>query len=396
MRAALAWAALRRHRARTLLAVLGVAVSAALLLDMVMLATGMRDSFREFLMVRGFQLRVSPKGTLPFDTEATIDHAGALVAALERNPDIETVSPVLGGQLFVERGGGRVVTAFAVGGVASRQGDYEVVTGHAPQSADEAVVNDAFLAAAGAHVGDTIPTAAGFDPQLRAFSGRRTLRIVGTGRFFYTAAEQLVVALPIETLRAMGGAERADRVSLVMARVRAGVPLPAVIAAVQRADPRVTVISTDEALRQVDERLKYFRQLAFILGAISLVVGFFLVTTLVTVSVNERVGEIAVMRAIGVSRGHIVQQIVVEGLAITLAGTVAGLALGLVSARYLNAILSDFPGLPVHFSFFVFRAAAAFRSLGLLFASGVLAGAYPSWRAASLPIAGALRQEAIA
>ena len=49
MRIALASASLRRHGPRTLLAVLGVAISAALLLDMVMLSTGMRESFRSLL-----------------------------------------------------------------------------------------------------------------------------------------------------------------------------------------------------------------------------------------------------------------------------------------------------------------------------------------------------------
>src|SRR5690349_22179383 len=104
MRFVLASAALRRHRARTILAVAGVAVSAALLLDMVMLASGMRESFRDFLLVRGFQLRVTPKGTLPFDTEATIGDAAALVRTLESDPRIAAVSPVLGNQLHVLRG----------------------------------------------------------------------------------------------------------------------------------------------------------------------------------------------------------------------------------------------------------------------------------------------------
>ena len=72
--------------------------------------------------------------------------------------------------------------------------------------------------------------------------------------------------------------------------------------------------------REAEHRLSYFRQLAFILGAVSLIVGFLLVTTIVTVSVNERIGEIAVMRAIGVSRVHIVQQIVIEGIALSLDG----------------------------------------------------------------------------
>ena len=160
--------------------------------------------------------------------------------------------------------------------------------------------------------------------------------------------------------------------------------------------PTVSAVSVETALAQVDERLSYFRQLAFILGAISLVVGFLLVTTLVTVSVNERVGEIAVMRAIGVSRGHIVQQVLVEGVAISAAGALLGLALGLGTARVLNAILADFPGLPATFDFFLFQPSAAWRALGLLGASSVLAGAYPAWRASSLPIATTLRQEAVA
>ena len=159
--------------------------------------------------------------------------------------------------------------------------------------------------------------------------------------------------------------------------------------------PRVTAISTESAIRQIEERLSYFRQLAFILGAISLAIGFLLVTTLVTVSVNERVGEIDVLRAIGVSRAHVVQQIVVEGSALSILGATIGLGLGLVTARYLNAILGDFPGLPAAFQFFVFRAVDAWRALGLLVLSGVLAGVYPSWRAASLPIATTLREEAV-
>ena len=396
----LATATLRRHRVRTALAVLGVAVSAALLLDMVMLSTGMRESFRGFLTREGFQLRVSPKGTLPFDTEATIGDAARLVRAIEASPDVETASPVLGGQLHMLRatagGDSAVATTFALGLLADRQGDYELLAGGHATAPDRIVVSDAFLRATGARLGDTLDAAAGFDPQLRSYQGRGRLVVAGRGRFFYTAAEQVVVAVPLATLQRLGGPDRADRVSLVMVKSRAGADVEAVRAWIERAVPTVTAISTETALRQVDERLSYFRQLAFILGAISLVVGFLLVTTLVTVSVNERLGEIAVLRAIGVSRAHVVQQIVLEGFALNLAGALLGLALGLVTARYLNAILSDFPGLPAAFDFFLFQPRAAYTALGLLFTSGVLAGVYPSWRAASLPLAATLRQEAVA
>src|SRR6478672_1656171 len=174
----LIWATLTRHRSRTLLAILGVAVSAAMLLDMVMLSSGMRASFRELLLSRGFQLRLAPKGTLPFDTDATIADVSAISRALSALPDVQTVSPVLGGQLHVAIGD-RAITATALGGDAAAQGDYEVTEGRAPTDPNELVASDDFLRATGIRIGDTLSAAAGYDPQLRAYSGRRTMTLVG-------------------------------------------------------------------------------------------------------------------------------------------------------------------------------------------------------------------------
>jgi putative ABC transport system permease protein len=398
MLAILAFSSLTRHRTRTLLAIVGVAVSAAMLLDMVMLATGMRESFRSLLLTVGFELRLAPKGTLPFDTEATIDRASEIIAQVRAHPDVVAVSPVLGGQLHIPRRD-RTLTAFVIGLEPRVQGDYELVAGRDPTGSDEMVANDELLRATGKRLGDTVDVAVGYDPQLRAYAGRRRLTVVGRARFIYLAAEQQAAALPLATLQAMSarepGSQAADRVSLIMVRVREGADVEGLRAWVERHVPRVSAISIEEAIRRVDERLTYFRQLAFILGAVSLVVGFLLVTTLVTVSVNERIGEIAVLRAIGVARARVVLQVLLEGSAIMLLGSALGLALGLVTARYLNGILATFPGLPERIDFFLFQPRAAWTALGLLAASGILAGVYPSWRGASLPVAETLRREAV-
>jgi putative ABC transport system permease protein len=390
----LAWATLVRHRARTLLAMLGVAVSAAMLLDMVMLSSGMRVSFRSLLLSRGFQLRIAPKGTLPFDTDATIPDASGVTRTLRTVPGVATISPVLGGQLHVEVNG-RAITSVALGVDPRVQGDYEIVAGRSPAAPNEFVASDDFLRATGVRFGDTVSAAAGYDPELRSYAGQRRLVLVGRARFLYMPAEQKSVALPIPTLQAMRGSDAEDRASLFMVRVSPGASVDAVLHRVETALPRVSVVSTETAMRQVDERLSYFRQLAVILGAVSLGVGFLLVTTLVTVSVNERLGEIVVMRALGVVRGRIVQQIVLEGVAIMVVGALVGLGLGLGTARYLNSILAAFPGLPAAIDFFVFEPRDAWAALGMLTVAGIVAGIYPSWRGASLPIAVTLREEAV-
>ena len=390
----LAAASLIRHRARTMLAVLGVAVSAAMLLDMVMLSSGMRVSFGALLLSQGFQLRLAPKGTLPFDTEATIRDGDSMVAVLKARPEVRAVSPVFGGQLHLATPRG-IVASSALGVIPAVEADYEVVEGRQPSAPDEIVANDALLTAVALRIGDTVRAGAGYDSQLRALSGERTLRIVARARFIYMAREQRGAAMPIATFRAMQSGDANGRISLAMVRLAEGTDVETERATLERLFPRVTVISIAEALKQVDERRSYFTQLAVILGAVSLVVGFLLVTTLVTVSVNERIGEIAVMRAIGVHRWRIVAQIVLESSAMMLVAAPLGLALGLVTARYLNSILANFPGMPERIDFFVFQPSAAWSALGLLALSGMLAGIYPSWRSASLPIAMTLRQEAV-
>lgn len=395
MRFELAWSSLRRHGTRTLLAALGVAVAAAMLLDMVMMSTGMRESFRELLLSRGFQVRLAPKGTLPFDTDATIENTSGILTLLRTNPAIVAISPVLGGTIQVPIGK-RIVTSAALGIDPSVQGDYELLSGKNPIAADAFVANGDFFSATGAKIGDTLDVASGYDPQLRTFASSRRLVLTGRVKFLYGAADQLATAMRLETLQQMSGPQRANDVSLFMIKVKNDSLVEPIRVWVERQIPTVSAISTTTALAQVDQRLSYFRQLAVILGSVSLFVGFLLVTTLVTVSVNERIGEISVMRALGVSRAHIVQQVVLEAIALMLIGSIAGLGLGLVTGHYLNAILSSFPGLPVAINFFLFQPKSAWTALGLLALSGIAAGIYPSFRAASLPIATTLRQEAIA
>ncbi|MEP7380886.1 MAG: FtsX-like permease family protein [Gemmatimonadota bacterium] len=397
MRALLAWSSLRRHPLRTALAILGVAVSAAMLLDMVMLSSGMQVSFRALLTRQGFEVRLTPKGTLPFDTEARIAGAASAESVVRRLPGVQDVSPVLGTTLHVVRGA-NADAVFALGIRPAAQGDYTLERGTDAVDVDRMVANATFLTRAGLALGDSVVVAAGYDAQLHMWTARRRVVIAGEARFHYLATDQPAVALPLATAQALvadGGGGSPDQVSLLMVKTHAGVDAEALRRRIEREVPRVTAIATADAVKSVEQRLGYFRQLALILGSVSLAVGFLLVSTLVTVSVQERVGEMAVMRALGVSRPHIAQQVMLEGLAISVVGAAGGLALGLVTARYLNTILRAFPGLPAAIDFFVFEPTAAYKSFALLIVTAVLAGVVPAWRAGSLPIAATLRTEAV-
>ena len=414
MRASLSFATLRHHPARTLLAIAGIAVAAALLLDMVMLATGMTDSFRSLLLVRGYQLRVAPKGTLPFDSEATIEGADRIVITIRAMEKIVAVSPVLGASITLPDN--PLSSTFAIGIDPNVQGDYVLERGSdlepgasmpmngkfspadsARAGVVPAVVSSRFLERSRHEIGDTIAIAAGVDAQLRELRGVKRAVIRGVARFHYVPDETPVIAISLGELRTLLGNEFRDRVSLVMAQVATddSAAVERARLRIEEALPNVTAISTETAIRQVEERLSYFRQLAFVLGAISLAMGFLLVSTIIAMSVNERRGEIAVMRAIGVGRTSVLGMVMLESVFLSAIGTVTGMLLGVFTARWLNAILGDFPGLPPSFEFFVWSATATARSMCLLLVAGVLAGLIPAWNAASMPVVHALREEAV-
>jgi ABC-type lipoprotein release transport system permease subunit len=66
----------------------------------------------------------------------------------------------------------------------------------------------------------------------------------------------------------------------------------------------------------------------------------------------------------------------------------------LITARYLDAILTSFPGLPATFSFFVPRSETLTLAGLVLLVTGSVAGLYPAWLASKAPIAATLRAEA--
>lgn len=134
----------------------------------------------------------------------------------------------------------------------------------------------------------------------------------------------------------------------------------------------------DSPKRWAEENEKMIRSLSLLLGGvagISLVVGCIGIMNIMLASVSERTREIGVRKAVGASRMEIALQFVVETSALTLAGGVIGLGLGLGAARLaVGAFGWRFVASP-------FAAALA---LAVSITVGLAAGVYPAMRASRL------------
>jgi len=120
-----------------------------------------------------------------------------------------------------------------------------------------------------------------------------------------------------------------------------------------------------------------------------------LITVLLTVSVNQRLGEIAALRALGLSQRRVVADVLCESALIVGTGGLLSLPLGLLLATYLDAILKRMPGIPVQIHFFVFEPQSLAVHAALLAFTALAAALYPMRIVARLPIAATLRNEVI-
>ena len=386
---------LGRQPLRTGLSLLGIAVTAAMLLDMVMLSGGIEKSFTDLLLGRGYQIRLTPKGTLPFDTEATLSHASGIVAALRTDPAVEAAGPVLGTSVY-GRVSDSLVTLFGYGIDPAAQGLYRLSSGHdlAPGDTNGILLSAAAATRLGAAVGDTVTLVGRLDPQVVTASVGRRLVVRGLVRWLYDYRGQPSVGTVLPLMQRLARQEAEDRVSLLVVKVRDDAAVPRVAARLRERFPQLEVNSVADLAVQFKRRLVYFRQLSYILGSMSVIVTVLLIATLMTITVHERLGEIATLRAMGVSRRTVVRQVVAESTVLTVVGATLGILLGVLTARRLDAILTSFPGLPAAFSFFVPRLDALRTAAIVLLVTGSLAGLYPAWLAARAPIARTLREEA--
>ncbi|TFG47890.1 MAG: FtsX-like permease family protein, partial [Gemmatimonadales bacterium] len=325
----------------------------------------------------------------------TIPGATGLRAAFSADSGIAAVAPLLGASAYA-RTGDTLVPLFAYGIDPAVQAIYQPVRGAdlVPGDTTGVLLSAPAAARLGVGPGDTITVVGRLDPQLAAAGIERRLVVRGVARLLYDFRGQLSVAAPLPVVQSLAGVRQEDRVSAFVLRARSDEEAPPVTARLRAAHPDLEVNSVADMVRHFRDRLVYFRQLSYILGTISLVVTVLLVATLMTITVNERLGEIATLRAIGVARLTVVRSIMAEGAALTVVGGALGMLLGLATAEYLDAILTTFPGLPAAISFFVPDPDRLLLAAGVLLLTGIGAGAYPALLAARAPIAETLRAEA--
>jgi ABC-type antimicrobial peptide transport system permease subunit len=148
--------------------------------------------------------------------------------------------------------------------------------------------------------------------------------------------------------------------------------------------PKVDQINLQEMAGTLNRAGATMTALLASIAAISLMVGGIGIMNIMMVAVTERTREIGIRRAVGAKQRDVLLQFLVEAVTLSLCGGVAGIVLGFLMSLLVTEIFEWPTSVP---------AWAIALAFGISAAVGVFFGFYPARRASQLPPIDALRYE---
>ena len=388
----MAWRSLVRQPARAALGILGVAAVGALLFDMLLLSQGLVVSMRDLLNRTGYDVRVTATEDLPRNGPRLHDVA-ALLQTISGLPAVRSASALRFADAEITRANGAamMVSFEGVAGNASRP--WTVLRGKDATVDGDIVVIDAIASAARLAPGDTllvrVTCAAGTEPLAPA-----RFRVTGVAEFPFEITNENTMGGSLQTIVGACGNDAPDEADLILVTSAGGADTA--VAAIHAVRPDVGAASNEEVIGRIERTgFTYFRQISTVLTTVTLSFAMLLIAVLLTVSVNQRLGEIAALRALGLSQFRVVADVLCESVLIVGTGGLLSLPLGVALATVLDTILKRMPGIPAELHFFVFQRSALELHLTLLATAALVAALYPMRIVARLPIAATLREQVV-
>jgi putative ABC transport system permease protein len=391
----LATGALRAHRLRSFLSMLGIAIGVAA----VILLTSIGEGTRVYMVSQFTQfgtniLAVNPgksktlgiPGVLGGTTrKLTIDDA----EALGRISGMETVVPVTMGLARVEAGErGRSVTVLGatpdlptLWRFGARQGSFWP-KGDPRRGAPLAVLGPKL---AREIFGERSP----LGEFVRIAGGR--FRVIGVmepkGQMMGFDIDD-VAYVPVASAMDLFNQDELFEIDLIYSNIRETARVEAEVKrvlTVRHGDEDFTVTSQEAMLEVFGNVMEVITMAVGAIAGISLLVGATGILTMMWIAVGERTSEIGLVRALGASRAQVQALFLAEAAALATVGGVAGVVVGLGTGAALRLVV---PGLPVETPL---RFVAAGLAVSVL--TGLVSGVAPARRAASLDPIEALRAE---
>jgi len=399
------WRGVRQHPVRFVLSVLAVVLGIAFVTGTFALRGVMADTFHA-IVDSSMDADAYVRG-VPTTTDGAASSGGDLVSTSSGRTDIpldllDAAEPIAGAAGVFPTVQGTVILVGADGtavqgagggapsiGFAAWPGDpsLSVVAGRAPASAGEIALETSALERSGLHVGDATKLVVGGEVQ--------DVRVVGEVGFPGASGAILVAVDPTTAVATFAPDGTVPSIAVYAADGTTPDQLAAAVSADLRAEAGSVQVVTgdtvrDEAKASIDTTLGFVSTFLLVFAAIALFVGGFIIANTFTMSVRQRMQEIAVLRAIGASPAQVFASVVGQAAIVGAVGAAVGVLAGAGLVAALREIL-DRAGMTLSGGVPIGASTVAVALVTGVVVS-IVAAALPARRAARIPPVDAMRE----
>jgi putative ABC transport system permease protein len=383
------------HKVRLVATALAVLLGVAFMTGTQVLTSSIGASFDKVFADVYASIDVVVRSSTEVDTRvgaqrATID--GSLVPTVASVDGVAAAEGQVRGQIRVlDREGDALspqgIPHFALNWLTTPElNGWTLVDGRPPEGPSDIVLDQATATDGAFSVGDVV--------QVSVTGGVQDLTVVGVARFgqvdtwggvpaalFETSAAQALVGEPgrFDWISVVG-----DGVTEAELRDRVAPVLTAGTEAVTGDD------FTEESQDAFQRLISVFNTFLLVFALIALFVGSFIIYNTFSIIVAQRTRELALLRAVGASRGQVVRSVLLEALVVGAAASAIGVVAGLGLASGLNALVRSVgfagPETPLVVPFTVVATSVLVGTV-----ITVVAASFPARRAATIAPVAAMR-----
>ncbi len=357
---------LGRHKARTALTVLGVAIGILLVTTLSSFSEGITSRVNTELTYLSGVITVTASN-IGFESFSMSELDGSVADEIASISGIERVAPIMAGSIpgLGEIYGADLDSLDVINiDVSATEGRYF------EDGSDELILGSDYAKSSGLRVGDEVTV-----------RGKRH-EIVGVLEPTGASEDKGLIGDFNEVQEMLG---MGDKVTLIFAKPFDAGETESIARDIENRFDNVQALTEKDAVRKAGEFTTQLSVMTFGMGSIAAIIAGLGIMNVMFMSVRERRREIGTMKALGATTYQILGQIILEAVLLTVIGEVIGLLLSMMAVNALNSLTDQVsatitPWLVITVSLF---------AVGL----GVFSGILPAREAARLDPAVVLRYE---
>jgi putative ABC transport system permease protein len=384
---------LLRKRVRSLLTLVGIALSSWVLVSLLGFNHGYETALSKDIDNMGFQLMIMAKGC-PYEAATMMLKGGtglkymkeSIMGEVAKEPDVEKTTPILMAAAFDPNKGesGGVAVYFGVepktfsemkpffkfrkGAWFTQDNTYEAVMGYEAAELEQREVGDMIL----------IPV--------------KNVQFKVVGILARTGTQDDgTIFVPLKTAQKVFG--KPDEITTLGIKVKKGIDSARLEEKLYQLQD-VQVVSMAQVKDTIMKLISTAKVMVLSIAMIAILIAMVGVINTILTSVWERFQEIGILKTIGAMPGDIFQLIWIETLILCTTGGVLGIVLALILSRVTDIVIRSILPYAPGGGLVLIDLKLVLITLAGIMCIGLLSGIYPAWKAGKIRPLEAIRGEA--